>query len=199
MVALRRDFHRHPELSFQEHRTAQIIAERLHAAGLEVRTNIGGSTAVMGILHGDRPGRTIAWRADIDALPLTELLEAPFASGTPGVMHACGHDGHTAIAITLAEILAARRAEMPGTAVLIFQPAEEVLGGARPMLEAGVLDHPRVEEVYGLHLTTQMPAGTVMVRPGPNMASADSITVEVTGRGGHGAYPHLSVDPVTAA
>ena len=198
LTSLRRDFHRHPELSFQERWTSEIIAERLHAAKLEVRTGIAG-TGVVGVLHGDRPGRTIAWRADIDALPLTETLEAPFASGTPGVMHACGHDGHTAIAITLAEILAARRAEMPGTAVLIFQPAEEVLGGARPMVEAGVLDQPRVEEVYGLHLTTQMTAGTVMVRSGPNMASADAITIEVTGRGGHGAYPHLSVDPVTAA
>src|ERR671937_2249228 len=146
LVALRRDFHRHPELSFQEHRTAQIIAERLHAAGLEVRTGIGGTTAVMGILHGDRPGRTIAWRADIDALPLTEALEAPFASGTRGVMHACGHDGHTAIAITLAEILAARRPQLAGTAVFIFQPAEEVFGGAEPMIAAGVLDNPRVEE-----------------------------------------------------
>src|SRR5713101_7155978 len=157
LVALRRDFHRHPELSFQEHRTAQIIAERLHTAGLEVHTGIGGTTAVMGILHGDRPGRTIAWRADIDALPLTELLEAPFTSGTPGVMHACGHDGHTAIAITMADILAARRAEMPGTAVFLFQPAEEVLGGALPMIEAGALDNPRVDEIYGLHLTTQQP------------------------------------------
>jgi amidohydrolase len=154
---------------------------------------------VVGVLHGDRPGRTIAWRADIDALPLTEILDAPFASGTQGVMHACGHDGHTAIAITLAEMLAARRAELPGTAVFIFQPAEEVLGGARPMIEAGVLDEPRVEEVYGLHLTTQMRAGQIMVRPGPNMASADAIDIEVRGRGGHGAYPHLSVDPVTAA
>src|SRR6058998_331947 len=199
MVALRRDFHRHPELSFQEHRTAQIIAERLHAAGLEVRTNIGGTTAVMGILHGDRPGRTIAWRADIDALPLTEILDAPFTSGTPGVMHACGHDGHTAIAIHLAEILAGRRAELPGTAVFIFQPAEEVLGGARPMIEAGVLESPRVDEIYGLHLTTQIPAGKVMVRPGPNMASGDGFAVEITGRGGHGAYPHLSIDPMTAA
>src|ERR687887_1944306 len=122
LVALRRDFHRHPELSFQEQRTAQIIAERLRAAGLEVRTGIGGTTAVMGILHGDKPGRTIAWRADIDALPLTELLDAPFASGTSGIMHACGHDGHTAIAITAAEIFAARRAELPGTIVFIFQP-----------------------------------------------------------------------------
>jgi len=198
LVALRRDFHRHPELSFEERRTAEIIGERLHAAKLEVRTGIA-QTGVVGILHGDRPGRTVAWRADIDALPLTETLEAPIASATPGVMHACGHDGHTAIAITLAEMLAARRAEVPGTAVFIFQPAEEVLGGARPMIEAGVLDEPRAEEVFGLHLTTQMPSGQVMVRPGPNMASADAFAVEVRGRGGHGAYPHLSVDPVTAA
>src|SRR5262247_2643487 len=108
MVALRQDFHRHPELSFEERRTAEIIAERLHAAKLEVRTGLAG-TGVVGILRGDRPGRIIAWRADIDALPLTEILDAPFASSTPGVMHACGHDGHTAIAITLAETLAARR------------------------------------------------------------------------------------------
>ena len=123
-MALRRDFHRHPELSLQEHRTAEIIAEQLHAAQLEVRTGLGG-TGVVGILHGDKPGPTIAWRADIDALPLTELLEAPFTSGTPGVMHACGHDGHTAIAITLADILASRRRDLAGTAVFIFQPAEE--------------------------------------------------------------------------
>jgi amidohydrolase len=198
MVALRRDFHRHPELSFQERRTAEIIAERLQKAGLEVRTGIAG-TGVVGILRGDKPGKTIAWRADIDALPLTEILEAPFASGTPGVMHACGHDGHTAIAITLAELMSARRAEVPGTAVFIFQPAEELLGGAKPMIEAGVLDNPRVDEVYGLHLTTQDLAGNVNVRRGPTMASGDGFTVEVTGRGGHGAYPHLSVDPMTAA
>ncbi len=198
LVALRRDFHRHPELSLQEHRTAEIIAERLHAANLEVRTGIGG-TGVMGILHGDKPGRTIAWRADIDVLPLTGLLEAPFASSTSGVMHACGHDGHTAIALTLAEILAARRAEVPGTAVFIFQPAEEIFGGAKPMLDAGVLDQPRVDEVYGLHLTTQTPVGHVGVRPGPSMASADFFDIEVEGKGGHGAYPHLSIDPITVA
>ena len=144
LVALRRDFHRHPELSFEERRTAEIISERLHAAKLEVRTGIG-RTGVVGVLHGDRPGRTIAWRADIDALPLTEMLDLPFVSTTPGVMHACGHDGHTAIAITLAEILAARRREVPGTAVFLFQPAEEVFGGAEPMIEAGVLDSPRVD------------------------------------------------------
>jgi amidohydrolase len=144
LLALRRDFHRHPELSHHETRTAEIIAERLHAARLDVRTGVGG-TGVVGVLHGDRPGRTVAWRADIDALPLTELLDAPFASGTPGVMHACGHDGHTAIAITLAEIMAERRDDVPGTAVFIFQPAEEVLAGARPMIEAGVLDDPHVD------------------------------------------------------
>ena len=198
LVALRRDFHRHPELSFEERRTAEIIAQRLSAAGLEVRTGIG-RTGVVGVLHGERPGRTVAWRADIDALPLTESLPEPFESATPGVMHACGHDGHGAIAITLAEILAARRNDVPGTAVFIFQPAEEVFGGARPMIEAGVLERPRVDEIYGLHLTTQTAAGHVTVRPGPSMASADFFDVEVIGQGGHGAYPHLSMDPITAA
>jgi len=198
LIALRRDFHRHPELSHKESRTAEIIAERLHAAKLEVRTGVGG-TGVVGVLHGERPGRTIAWRADIDALPLTELLEASFSSGTPGVMHACGHDGHTAIAITMADIMAARRAELAGTAVFVFQPAEEVLGGARPMIDAGALDNPHVEEIYGLHLTTLQRVGQVQVRPGPSMASADAFSVEIRGKGGHGAMPHLSVDPITVA
>jgi amidohydrolase len=198
LVALRRDFHRHPELSFEERRTAEIVAERLAAAKLEVRTGVG-RTGVVGVLRGDRPGPTIAWRADIDALPLTETLDAPFASATPGVMHACGHDGHTAIGITLAEMLAAHRGTVPGTAVFLFQPAEEVFGGAKPMIEAGVLDNPRVDAVYGLHLTTQSAVGQVGVRPGPSMASADFFDVEITGRGGHGAYPHLSVDPITVA
>src|SRR5437763_4563846 len=198
MVMLRRDFHRHPELSFEERRTAEIIAERLHAAKLEVRTGLG-RTGVVGVLRGERPGRTVAWRADIDALPLTETFDAPFTSSAPGVMHACGHDGHTAIAITLAEILSARRAALPGTAVFLFQPAEEVFGGAQSMIAAGALDDPRVDEVYGLHLTTQTPVGQVGIVPGPSMASADFFDVEIAGRGGHGAYPHLSVDPITAA
>jgi amidohydrolase len=198
LVALRRDFHRHPELSFEERRTAEIVAERLHAAKLDVRTGLG-RTGVVGVLHGDRPGRTIAWRADIDALPLTETFEAPFASAADGVMHACGHDGHTAIAITLAEILAARRRELPGTAVFVFQPAEEVFGGAAPMIAAGALDDPRVAEIYGLHLTTQTAVGQVGIVAGPSMASADFFDVTISGRGGHGAYPHLSIDPITAA
>lgn len=198
LLALRRDFHRHPELSFEERRTSEIVAERLEKAGLEVRTGIA-QTAVVGVLRGERPGRTIAWRADIDALPLTETLELPFRSGTPGVMHACGHDGHTAVAIVLAEILAARRGELDGTAVFLFQPAEEVFGGAQPMIEAGVLDDPRVDEVYGLHFTTRTKTGLVAVKSGPVLSSADFFDVEIRGQGGHGAYPHLSVDPVTVA
>jgi amidohydrolase len=198
MVALRRDLHRHPELSFEERRTAQIIAEHLQAAELEVRTGVAG-TGVVGILRGGRPGRTIAWRADIDALPLTEPGNAPYISATPGVMHACGHDGHTAIGVALAQILSTRRADLPGTAVFIFQPAEEILGGARPMIDAGVLEDPYVEEIYGLHLTTQLPTGKVQVRAGALLSAASAFAIEVRGRGGHGAYPHLAVDPITAA
>ncbi|MCZ6531955.1 MAG: M20 family metallopeptidase [SAR324 cluster bacterium] len=198
LVELRRDFHKHAELSFQEHRTAAVIAERIAAAGLEVRTGIAGP-GVVGVLHGDKPGRTVAWRADIDALPISEAVQLPFASVNEGVMHACGHDGHTAIAITLAEILAERRADLPGTVVFIFQPGEEVVSGAKPMIEAGVLDDPPVECVLGLHLSARDPVGQVIVRPGPSMASADFFDVEIKGSGGHGAFPHLSVDPITVA
>lgn len=198
LVTLRRDFHRHPELSFQEHRTAQIVAERLRAAKLEVHTGIGG-TGVVGIFRGKNPGRTVAWRADMDALPLTETLNVPFASQSPGVMHACGHDGHTAIAITLAEVMAAGRDEIPGTAVFIFQPAEEIGAGAKAIIEGGVLDNPPVDAVYGLHLVTRLPAGHVAVRPGPFMASADAFVVKVQGRGGHGALPHQAIDPISVA
>ena len=198
LVALRRDLHRHPELSFEERRTSEIVAERLHKAGLDVRTGMA-KTGVVGVLRGDRPGKTIAWRADIDALPLTEELDLPFRSGTAGVMHACGHDGHTAVAIVLAELLAARRADLAGTAVFLFQPAEEVFGGARPMIDAGALDDPRVDEVYGLHFVTRVPTGLVTVRSGPVCASADFFDIEIRGQGGHGAYPHLSVDPITVA
>jgi amidohydrolase len=198
LLALRRDFHKHPELSMQEVRTAEVIAERLRAAGLEVRTGLAG-TGVVGVLHGAKAGPVVAWRADIDALPLDEVPELPFKSVRPGAMHACGHDGHTAIALTLAELLAARRQDWAGTAVFLFQPGEEVFGGAKPMIEAGALENPHVEQVYGLHLTTQTPAGLVHVMPGPAMASADFFTVEIRGLGGHGAFPHLSRDPITVA
>ncbi len=198
LIALRRDLHRHPELSFGEQRTAAIVAERLHRAGLEVTTGVAG-TGVVAVLRGDQPGRTIAWRADMDALPLHEAVDSPFRSTRADVMHACGHDGHTAIAVILAEAMAARRASLPGSTVFLFQPAEEVFGGAKPMLEAGVLEHHRVEEIYGLHLSSRMPVGRVEATPGVSMASADFLEIEVTGRGGHGAAPHLAVDPIAIA
>jgi amidohydrolase len=198
LIALRRDLHRHPELSFEERRTAGIVAERLHRAGLDITTGVAG-TGVVGVLRGDRPGRTIAWRADMDALPLHEAVDSPFRSTTAQVMHACGHDGHTAIAVILAEVMAARRAQIAGNAVFLFQPAEEVLGGARPMIRAGVLDRHGVEEVYGLHLTSRIPVGRIEARSGVSMASADFLEIEVTGRGGHGALPHLAVDPIAIA
>jgi len=198
LIALRRDLHRHPELSFAEHRTSALVAERLHAAGVEVTTGIAG-TGVVGVVRGDLPGRTIAWRADMDALPIREAVDAAYRSATADVMHACGHDGHTAIAIVLAEVLAARRASLPGTAVFVFQPAEEVLGGARPMLEAGVLDAHGVAEIYGLHLVSRLPVGRVEARSGISMASADFLEIEVRGRGGHGASPGQAVDPIAVA
>ena len=198
LIALRRDFHCYPELAFQEHRTAEIVARKLQAAGLEVRTGIGG-TGVVAVLRGEGEGPTVAWRADMDALPLTEPSHAPFASAVPGIMHACGHDGHTAIAITLAEILAACRSQLRGAAVFIFQPAEENGRGAKAMLEQGVLDDPKVDAVYGLHLVNRLPPGKVALRSGPVMAAADTFTIKITGKGGHGAMPHHTIDPITVA
>jgi amidohydrolase len=198
MVALRRDLHRHPELAFGERRTAELVADRLHGAGLEVTTGVAG-TGVVAVLRGDRPGRTIAWRADMDALPLVEAVDVEFASVTPGAMHACGHDGHTAIGVIMAEMLAAQRASLTGTAVFLFQPAEEILGGARRMIESGVLERERVDEIYGLHLMSNLPVGRVELTDGVSMASADFIDIEIRGRGGHGAMPHLAVDPIAVA
>jgi amidohydrolase len=198
LIALRRDFHRHPELAFREYRTAEIVARRMQAAGLDVRTGVGG-TGVVAVLHGEGEGQTTAWRADMDALALAEESDLPFVSAVPGVMHACGHDGHTAIAITLAEILAAQRSQLHGTAVFIFQPAEENGQGAKAMLQDGILDDPKIDAVYGLHLVTRLPAGHVVVRSGPVMAAADIFTIKITGKGGHGAMPHHTVDPITVA
>jgi len=198
LISLRRDFHRHPELAFQEHRTAEIVARRLKAAGLDVRTGVGG-TGVVAILRGEGDGPVVAWRADMDGLALTEVPNSPFASTVPGVMHACGHDGHTAIGITLAEFLSAHRSELQGTAVFIFQPAEENGRGAIAMLQDGVLDDPEVDAVYGLHLVTRLPPGQVAVRSGPVMAAADTFTIKITGKGGHGAMPHHTIDPITVA
>jgi amidohydrolase len=198
LITLRRQLHRYPELSFQEERSAEVVAHRLRNAGLNVRGGVA-KTGVVAVLRGEKPGRTIAWRADMDALPLTEKSGAPFASVIPGVMHACGHDGHTAIAVLLAEILAVRRSDLAGTAVFIFQPAEEVGRGARAMLDAGALENPRVDAVFGLHLVTRLLPGRIALHAGPILAAADYFTIEVKGRGGHGALPHQTIDPIPVA
>ena len=195
VIEMRRDFHAHPELGFEEVRTAGIVADRLRALGYEVRTGLG-QTGVVGILRTKKPGKTILLRADMDCLPITEASGVDFASISPGKMHACGHDGHTAILLGAAQMIAERLDVLCGTIVLCFQPAEEGKGGARAMIEDGVLEDPYVDRVYGLHLTSWYRTGQVLVRPGPVMASSDSIEVTIRGRGGHGASPHQTIDPV---
>ena len=198
VIALRRDFHRHPELGFQEHRTAGIIAERLGALGYQVITGIGG-TGVVGVLKGSKPGRTIMLRADMDALPLLEEYASAYRSTIDGAMHACGHDGHVAILLGAAALIADRKDEIAGTVCLLFQPAEEGLGGAKAMIEDRVIERFGIERAYGLHLSSKYPSGTLGFRAGPMYASSDSIEIEVLGRGGHGSAPHDAIDPILTA
>ncbi|HKW45596.1 MAG TPA: M20 family metallopeptidase [Candidatus Eremiobacteraceae bacterium] len=198
VIRLRRDFHMHPELGFEELRTAGIVADRLKALGYEVRTGLA-QTGVVGVLRTNKPGGTILLRADMDGLPLHEQSDVEFASRESGKMHACGHDGHVAILLGAAQMIMERRELLCGTIVLCFQPAEEGKGGAKAMIEDGVLDDPHVDKVYGLHLASLYPVGVVAVRPGPVMASSDSIEVTIRGRGGHGAAPHQTVDPILTA
>jgi amidohydrolase len=204
LIELRRHFHMHPELSFEEHETAVAIAAQLREAGLEVQEGVGG-TGVVGLLRGtaegagDEQGRTLLVRADSDALPVTEANDVEYRSQAPGKMHACGHDGHIAIGLVVAELLAARRERLHGAVKFAFQPAEERMGGAQPMIEAGVMRDPAVTAVIGLHLWSPTPVGDVVVQAGPFFASADEIHLTVRGRGGHGAMPHLNIDPVVAA
>jgi amidohydrolase len=196
LVADRRDFHRHPELGYEEHRTAAIVARRLASAGYAVTTGLG-KTGVVGVRSGgsDVPGVLI--RADMDALPVQEATAHGFASNTPGVMHACGHDGHVAVALAVADRLA--MADLPGTVLFVFQPAEEGGAGARAMIEDGLLDDHPVGAAIGVHLWSQLPTGTIAVTPGPAFSSVDNFAVTVTGRGGHAASPHEAVDPVVVA
>jgi amidohydrolase len=199
LVDLRRDFHRHPELAHQEHRTADVIADRLHQIGLDdVRTNVG-RTGVVGLLKGNQPGRSVMLRADIDALPLTEEDRGqPYRSVQAGTHHACGHDGHIAILLSVAELLALRRRDLAGSVSFVFQPAEERVGGAAGMLADGVLDaHP--EACFGLHLWNEREVGTIDVRGGPIFASADAFVIELSSLGGHAAMPHQTTDPVLAS
>jgi len=197
LITLRRHFHQYPELSFQEVATSRKIREVLEAQG--VSAGAVAETGVVGLLRGVRERPVIAIRADIDALPIQEETGAEYASRHPGVMHACGHDVHTTCALGAAMILARLRGEMPGTVKFIFQPAEEKNAGAKMLVEAGVLEDPPVDIIFGLHTQPALPAGTVGVKEGPLMAAVDTIFVDVWGRGGHGALPHRTVDPILAA
>jgi amidohydrolase len=200
IAAWRRDLHAHPELLYDVHRTASTVADKLRSFGCdEVVTGIG-RTGVVGVIRGGPadatdPRRTIGLRADMDALPIAEETNVPYQSTVPGRMHACGHDGHTAMLLGAAKYLAETR-NFAGTAVLIFQPAEEGGGGGRAMVQDGLLERFSIQEVFGMHNTPGRPVGDFAIRQGPIMASADRLRIEIEGHGGHAAKPHLGVDPV---
>ncbi|MEM6328478.1 MAG: M20 family metallopeptidase [Bacteroidota bacterium] len=202
VVRLRRQIHRRPELAFEEHETAALIAETLRDIGIEPLTGIA-TTGVVAHLHGGRPGPVRAIRADIDALPIHEANTFDFASEVDGAMHACGHDAHTAMLLGAARVLHTMRDDWAGTVRLVFQPSEEKMpGGASVMIQEGVLGEmdgvPAPERIFGQHVAPHLPTGAIGVRPGPFMASADELSLTVRGRGGHAAVPHLLVDPVLA-
>jgi amidohydrolase len=199
MVALRRDLHEHPELAFEEVRTSGIVAQRLRTLGMEVRTGVA-KTGVVGTLKGGKaqPGaKTLAIRADMDALPIYEQNQVEYRSTVDGKMHACGHDGHTSVLLAVADILSKRRAELTGNVCFVFQPAEEIIGGAEPMVKEGALDG--VDNIIGLHIFSTYALGRVGVRSGPTFASADKFTLTIKGKGGHAAMPEQSVDPIVVA
>lgn len=212
VIAWRRDLHQHPELGNREFRTASIVAEHLRSLGLDdVKTGVA-HTGVVGLLKGGQPGGVVALRADMDALPVTELVDLPFASKVRamwngeevGVMHACGHDCHVAILMGVASILASLREQIPGSIKFIFQPAEEMPpegeeGGAALMIKEGVLEHPTPGAIFGLHVTSRQPAGVIGYRPGPTMASSDKLKITVLGKQTHGAAPWLGVDPIVTS
>jgi amidohydrolase len=211
VIDCRRDIHEHPELGNREVRTSKIVADRLRELGIEARTGVA-HTGVVGVLHGGKPGRVVALRADMDALPVVEQVDLPFKSTVRttfnghdvGVMHACGHDAHVAILLGVAEVLAGIRNELPGTVVFLFQPAEEGApegeeGGAELMVKEGALDNPKVDAVFGLHVTSRYPVQTIAYKPGAQMAAVDAFKIVVHGKQTHGAYPWLGVDPIVVA
>lgn len=200
ITAWRRDFHTHPELMFDTHRTAGIVAEKLRAFGCDEVVEGLGRTGVVGVIRGRATGsgKVVGLRADMDALPIEEATGLDYASENPGKMHACGHDGHTAMLLGAAQYLAETR-NFDGTCVVIFQPAEEGGGGGRVMCEDGLMDRFGIQEVYGMHNWPGQPAGAFAIRPGPFFAAADLLDIRFTGRGGHAAKPHDTVDPVVMA
>ncbi|BCB17824.1 M20 aminoacylase family protein [Bosea sp. ANAM02] len=198
LVAIRRDLHAHPEIGFEEVRTSNIVAEKLAAWGIEVHRGIG-KTGLVGILHGTGgPGRRIGLRADMDALPIQEITNLPWRSTVAGKMHACGHDGHTTMLLGAARYLAENRG-FKGTAVFVFQPAEEGLGGARSMIAEKLFERFPCDEIYGLHNSPDLDPGQISIFPGPAMAGADFFDIKITGRGSHGAMPHMGRDPIVVA
>lgn len=197
MIAWRRHLHRHPELSYHEEQTSAYIAQQLAGFGMEVKRGVGGY-GVVGELTGSKPGPKVALRADMDALPIQDEKSCGYSSTVPGVMHACGHDGHVAALLGAAQWLSEQREQIAGSVRFIFQPAEELSpGGAAPMIAEGVLDD--VDVIYGAHLWTPFPVGRVFTRSGPVMAAADEFVMDVIGRGGHGGLPHETVDSVVVA
>ncbi len=211
VITWRRDFHQHPELGNLETRTAGIVADHLKKLGIEVKTGVA-KTGVVGILVGGKPGPVVALRADMDALPVTERVPLPFASKVKttyngqevGVMHACGHDSHVAMLMGVAEVLAGMKKNLAGTVKFIFQPAEEGVpvgeeGGAELMVKEGVLENPKVEVIFGLHVNSQTPVGDIGYRPGGTMAAVNDMKITVSGQQAHGAYPWSSIDPVVVA
>ncbi|MBA2762263.1 MAG: amidohydrolase [Segetibacter sp.] len=211
VIAWRRDFHAHPELGNHEVRTADIVAKHLKSLGIEVKTGVA-KTGVVGLLRGAKPGPVVALRADMDGLPVIERTPVPFASKVKttfngnevGVMHACGHDSHVAILMGVAEILSAMKTDLSGTVKFIFQPAEEGApfgeeGGAELMIKEGVMENPKVDVVFGLHINSQTEAGKITYRPGGTMAGVNDMKITVKGRSAHGAYPWFSVDPIVVS
>ena len=198
LVETRRRLHRRPELKYEEHETAAFVAERLEALGYEPDRGVG-KTGVTALLEGASPGRTVLLRADMDALPIEELNDVPYRSETPGRMHACGHDCHMAIGLGAAAMLVRLPALPRGNVKLVFQPAEEGGNGARAMIEAGVLESPKVDAAFGLHVWNHLDTGQVAVVDGPFMGAIDRFRVRIQGRGGHGAMPELCRDPIVAA
>jgi len=211
VIAWRRDFHEHPELGNREVRTSDIIAKHLRSLGIEVQTGVA-TTGVVGVLKGDLPGPVVALRADMDGLPVTERVNLPFASKVKtqyngqevGVMHACGHDSHMAILMAVAEVLSSMKKDLHGTVKFIFQPAEEGLpagekGGAEEMVKQGVMEKPKVDVIFGLHINSQTEAGKITYKPGGTMAGVSDLQITVKGRSAHGAYPWSSIDPVVVS
>ncbi|HVF91456.1 MAG TPA: amidohydrolase [Blastocatellia bacterium] len=203
MVTQRRDFHMHPELSNREERTSRVVAERLRALGLEVKTGVG-KHGVVALLKGTKPGPVVAVRADMDALPIQENIDVPYKSQNPGVKHACGHDVHTTVGLGVAEVLSKMRDQIQGSIKFIFQPAEEGAppgeeGGAALMIKEGALENPRPQAIFGLHVMPNIEVGSVGCNSGPAMASADRFVITIKGKKVHGAYPHDGIDAVVVA